>query len=329
MKSIFPFAASGAKKKSSTFHELYFADIAVDLTAIREFRHEAFPEGGPRCWLDEPDALLQIDRRIAEGTIDPGDAEICKRWIVDGYCIAPGLIDPETLDRAWDAYEKAIREGKVTPPPDGQGEADPNPGRTLDPHIVIPEIRSLQHHPALLRLVDLFLGRRAVPFQTIMGHKGSGQAPHSDAIHMTTYPVGFLVAAWIAFENIHPQSGPLEYYPKSHRLLPYLFSKEVGLAPGEFKKHGYRLYSEHYEPAVRRHLEAHGLERMIFTPGKGDVLFWHANLIHGGAAREDLTLSRKALVCHYFADGAVTYHDLSGNLSRLHRRGPFAPIESD
>lgn len=315
--------------KLANFRARYFADVPVDLTAIAEFRREAFPDSGPPCWLDAPDALLAVDRRVAAGTLDAADAEICRQWIVDGYYVAPGLIDHDTLDRTWAAYENAIRAGTVTPPPDGQGEADPNPGRALDPHMVVPEIHALQHHSALLRLADLFFGRRTVPFQTIMGHKGSSQAPHSDAIHMTTYPLGFLAAAWLPFEDIDPSSGPLEYYPKSHRLLPYLFSKDVGLAPVEFKKEGYRIYSERYEPAVRRYLEAYGVERKIFTPKKGDVLFWHANLVHGGAPREDLKRSRKALVCHYFAEGAVTYHDLSGNLSRLHRDGPLAPIRID
>ena len=45
---------------------------------------------------------------------------------------------------------------------------------------------------------------------------------------------------------------------------------------------------------------------------KGDVLLWHANLLHGAEVRRDLTLSRKALVCHYFAEGVDCYHDLSG-----------------
>jgi len=44
---------------------------------------------------------------------------------------------------------------------------------------------------------------------------------------MTTYPEGYLVGAWVAVEDIHPDSGPLVYYPGSHRL-PYYLSKEVG-----------------------------------------------------------------------------------------------------
>ncbi len=73
------------------------------------------------------------------------------------------------------------------------------------------------------------------------------------------------------------------------------------------------------------HIKAMKLEPRFFLAKAGDVLFWHANLIHGGSPRKDLRLSRKALVCHYFAEGVVTYHDLSGNPSRLHRNGMYAP----
>ena len=58
---------------------------------------------------------------------------------------------------------------------------------------------------------------------------------------MTTYPLGFLVANWIAFGDISPASVPLEYYPHSHRL-PYLLSAEVGITgAGEFAEEGYAI----------------------------------------------------------------------------------------
>ncbi len=40
--------------------------------------------------------------------------------------------------------------------------------------------------------------REPKPLQTIAAHKGSQQGVHSDSIHMTTYPLGYLSAAWIA-----------------------------------------------------------------------------------------------------------------------------------
>lgn len=303
------------------FRRFYFADRPVDLYDIGEFRNDAFPSSGPACWLDRPDALLEVERRRQAGAIDAQQAEICTKWIFDGYFVAPGLIGRDELDAAWNAYEGAIADGRIVVQPEPVGPDDPFPGRSLDPHRKVPELRALQHHPKILAITDLLLGRRTLPFQTIMGHKGSSQRPHSDTIHMTTYPLGYLVANWIAFEDVHPDSGPLEYYPRSHRLIPPILSGELALAPREYKKRGGAAYSEKYEPAVERHIAAARLEPEYFLAKAGDVLFWHANLIHGGAPRRNAALSRKALVCHYFAEGAVTYHDLSGNPSRLHRQG--------
>lgn len=317
------------KRVDREFRRYYFADVPVDLRAIAEFRNDAFPISGPACWLDRPDAPLKVEHMLEAGTITAHDADICRKWIADGYYIASGLIAHDVLDRTWEAYERAIRDGILSVNPESHGEGDPYPGRILDPGLLIPEIASLQAHPGFLRITDLLLGKQTIPFQTIMGHKGSSQLAHSNSIHMTTYPLGFLIANWIAFEDVHPDSGPLEYYPGSHRLLPYVLSREVGIAPREFKEKGYGVYSERYEPAIRRHLAAANLTPQHFCAGKGDVLFWHANLVHGGAVRKDLQHSRRALVCHYFAKGAVTYHDLSGNPSRLHRDGLYADIRRD
>jgi ectoine hydroxylase-related dioxygenase (phytanoyl-CoA dioxygenase family) len=153
------------------------------------------------------------------------------------------------------------------------------------------------------------------PLQTIASHKGTQQGLHSDSIHMTTYPLGYLTAAWIAFEDIDPNSGPLVYYPGSHRL-PYVFSKDVGISEEDFKRDGYAPYHARYEPYIRKLVEESGIEPHYFHAKKGDVLIWHANLVHGGSRREDLALTRRAVVCHFFVKGAFVYHDLAASRSR-------------
>jgi hypothetical protein len=164
--------------------------------------------------------------------------------------------------------------------------------------------------PRMSRLVSLLLGAPAEPFQTIVGHKSSRQLEHSDSIHMSTYPLGYLAANWIAYEDAHPDAGPLVYYPGSHRL-PYLLSEELGI-PAETD---YASYHRLYEPAVQDLIRTQGLSPRYFLPKKGDVLIWHANLLHGGSPVKDPKLTRKALVCHFFARGAVCYHDLTGTLT--------------
>lgn len=92
-------------------------------------------------------------------------------------------------------------------------------GRQLDPHLKVPAVRALRHHPAILAWTDLLFDRRTVPFQTIMGHAGSQQRAHSDSIHMTTYPLGFLVATWLAFEDIAPAAARSTIIPVFTGLL--------------------------------------------------------------------------------------------------------------
>lgn len=322
MLGIFKSRSSLAK-----FSRYYSAEIPVDLDRIEEFRADAFPNCASGCWIDEPNALLQIAAREASGELTSEDAQICRQFAIEGYYVAKGLIDGDLIDSVWSAYEEAIRAGMITVEPFSHGEGDPYPGRRLDPHLEVPRIRDLQWHPAILRITDLLFGRKTLPFQTILGHKGSAQPAHSDAIHMTTYPLGFLIANWIAFEDVHPDSGPIFYYPRSHRVLPYLLSGDVGIPPKAFKK-GQSVYQV-YERVLQTYIDAYELKAETFLPQKGDVLFWHSNLIHGGELRKDLSRSRKALVCHYFAERAVTYHDLSGNLSRLHRNGVHSPVVTD
>jgi ectoine hydroxylase-related dioxygenase (phytanoyl-CoA dioxygenase family) len=284
--------------------------------APADFRAAAFPAAGPQPWLDRPDAAAAIERKLERGEISAAEAALARDWVRDGCVSLERHFDAARLDAAWAAYERAVEQHAVTPD-QAPSEADPLPGRTLNAHFGVPEIEAMLRERSIVELVSMLLGAEALPFQTIMGHKGSEQRAHSDAIHMTTYPLGYLAAAWIAFEDISPDGGPLVYYPGSHRL-PYVFSHDVGITPEEFRERGYMPYHERYEPRVAALIAEHGLEPRYFMPAKGDVLLWHANLLHGGSPRARPSSSRRALVCHYFARGCVTYHDLAAAPSHLY-----------
>jgi hypothetical protein len=292
-----------------------FADKPVKTSRIPAFRAEHFPASGPFPWLDRPDAFEEIERRLERGEISVYEADLCRHWTNDGYVILGKLIDASMLDEVWEGYEKAIRSRRIVPPSEPAGDGDPYPGRYLNPHKKVGAFCGILKHPGLLRSIRLLMEREPKPLQTIAAHKGSQQGLHSDSIHMTTYPLGYLTAAWIAFEDIDPDCGPLVYYPGSHRL-PYVFSKEVGIAPDDLKRSGYQTYQAKYEPYIRGLVEQHGLEPHHFHAKKGDVLIWHANLIHGGSVRRNLALSRKSVVCHFFVKNAFVYHDLAASRSK-------------
>jgi hypothetical protein len=185
------------------------ASIPVDISTVDIFRAERFPKAGPVPWLDRPKAGKAVDSLERSGRIDSQEADYCRKWIRDGYVVAEKLIDDVLLDYVWLEYEKALEEALIVPPDEPHFEGDVVPGRALNPHFRVPAISELMEYPKLLSIVELLLGAKATPFQSISGHKASQQATHSDSIHMTTYPQGYLVACWIAFEDIQPGSGPL------------------------------------------------------------------------------------------------------------------------
>ena len=288
---------------------------AFDLRDLPAWRAEHFPASDMKPWLDVDEWAQRIDDHARSKRITAEEAALCLKWATDGYVIIEKMFSDEQLDRAWEAYERAIREGVVTPQVDyGKGQTG-KPGRMLNPHLKVAAFEQLLKSERAVSLVSLFLGARALPFQTIAGHVGSQQKTHSDSIHMTTFPQGYLVANWIAFEDVTADSGPLEYYPGSHRL-PYVYSKDCGIDLDEGRA-GYASYHEKYEPTVESSIRAHQLKPKYFLARKGDVLFWHANLLHGGSPISNADSSRRALVCHYFAEGCVCYHDYTGSPSYM------------
>jgi phytanoyl-CoA hydroxylase len=174
------------------------------------------------------------------------------------------------------------------------------------------------HHSALLRsvgtdkkLTDL-LGRlihgEAVLFQSINFTMGSEQRTHSDSIHMTTYPLGGLLGVWIALDDINENNGPLHYYPGSHKL-PYYLNADYG-NEGSAWLIGKKSNTE-YEDMIANKIAEKGIQKLVFTAQKGDLLVWHANLFHGGEPHKDKSITRRSMVLHYFKKDSICYHEIT------------------
>lgn len=284
------------------------ADVRVDFSKMTDFRADLFPESGPQPWLDRPDAEQAIALKIQRGEITEAEGKLARDFREKGYIILNEFFDSAKLDNLWAHYEEKIYKGEVPVEIYQKEHGDLFLGRCLNPHFQVPRLKELTHDPRLIRLMSVLLGIKAIPFQTITGHAGSQQGAHSDSIHMTTYPMGYLTAVWIAFEDIHEDSGPLEYYPKSHSL-PYMLSSDLINEPIDINYKRQSWYSDVYEKATIELVQKHKLEQKFFVCKKGDILIWHANLIHGGSKRKNMNLSRKAMVGHYFGEGVFCYGD--------------------
>jgi ectoine hydroxylase-related dioxygenase (phytanoyl-CoA dioxygenase family) len=123
---------------------------------------------------------------------------------------------------------------------------------------ISPIIKDVTYTPKLLSILNFLLGKEVVPFQTLNFIKGSNQRSHSDSIHMTTYPLGYLIAVWIALEDTNENNGPLFYYHGSHKL-PYLLNNDFNETSTSLKL-GRNDYTD-YEDVVEEIIQKSQLEK--------------------------------------------------------------------
>lgn len=169
-------------------------------------------------------------------------------------------------------------------------------------HQKLASVRQVACHPEILAALRVLYGREPFPFQTLNFPNGTAQHFHSDAVHFHSLPHGFMCGVWVALEDIHADAGPLEYYPGSHRL-PYQRARDLGLSLEEVLKEP--APQRFFEAGWREQVQREGYERRVFLARRGEVLIWHANLLHGGAAVRKKTLSRWSQVSHYYFRGCA------------------------
>jgi hypothetical protein len=211
-----------------------------------------------------------------------------------GFCVLD-LEDPdffEAIDGVVEVLEPLLKE-QLTCWEQGEG----GPPRLQDGWQQHASIRRLALEPIILDLLCHLYGREPFAFQSLNFAVGSEQPYHSDAVHFHSYPLGFMCGVWIALQDVSEDSGPLIYFPGSHRL-PYLSAESLDLDPAQVKAepHPQRFFQDHWHAAVRE--RGYVLER--FLPKRGNVLIWHANLLHGGEPVNVRTSRRWSQVIHYF-----------------------------
>lgn len=231
-------------------------------------------------------------------------------WEDHGFLVLPGFfgaeeIDPvnEYVDRLWrtqrnvnepivlDYLLETDRAGRslLRDGPDGVRNW---PYKLNDLYLTSEEVRNLVLAPRLCAVLAELLEGEPMAINTLNFERGSQQADHYDTFFMPAPIKNKMVATWIALEDIHPQTGPLQYYAGSNQLEPYRFSHgQLWAVPEEMPVATRR---------IRESAEAAKLRPTTFTPEKGDVFIWHSQLMHGGSPIGDLSRTRQSVVTHYF-----------------------------
>lgn len=247
--------------------------------------------------LSEPwpaDGVARIDRyRPAHDTTPAADA-----FARDGYLIVPGLLPDDLID-AYKAEWVQVHGDPAGPGREGwtrDGWTDPTPYMR---HRALRDLATCAPVQAVMQ--ELFAEPMGLHLN-LTGWVSTQRDWHQDGYLNPDSNRDWYCAAWMALDDIHPDAGPFEYVPGSHRAFPPIRHKAMlaALEPEEANSPGWPTYSERLlTPMFDRLMADRGMEPEQFLAKRGDVLFWHARLLHRGSKPNNPDLTRCAVINHY------------------------------
>ena len=281
-------------------------------------------------WYDRDDAAAFIDSR---SDLSMSHKAALIKWVQDGYFVVKGALPADLIDDMVDDLEALwsakmpfedlkIEEVRLNP--------DATPGLSHKDLLALPvrkrqELRdnstwrvhgfnrfskaakAIYESQIIKKWCSVIFGEEAFPQYTINFMYGSRQELHQDTCVFHVHPINYLIGVWLACEDIHPDSGPLVYYPGSHKepLYPkfdnYPQTNLRTCAPSET--------TAYYDWLKKR---SKNYKKDQFIARKGDILLWHGQLIHGGDAVVNPSLTRKSYVCHYIPAERNMHHQVTG-----------------
>ena len=275
--------------------------------APREFDQATLP------WIDHADA--DIDAFLETFPVPENYPYNLKEklefWQKNGYIILEKAIPEEWCDKLWEEIEytydhhkdfgmKAlvdkVNNNKDVPLREVSAEKLRGIGARLnDYHQASVAAKKLLSHSNVATFLKAIFNNDVVAFQTLVFKYGSQQGAHQDFPWVTSGIPSHLAAAWIALEDIDADSGPLFYFPGSHKNKKFDFGNGILHKGGESLRNPYQF--EQYLEATNAEK---GIPKQTLILKKGDLLVWHAALAHGGLPiTSNPPKTRKSLVVHY------------------------------
>ncbi len=289
------------RKKDLQHNEAMYNKLGIKkkyFSPVNSKDFENLPQETP--WLDKEDSKVVLPNNQQFQALPTNIQNELINYSDKGYAILRGFFDAQTIGKINTEIDSMVAEGKAN--------WRYNNSKIMFAIHESTFLKSIGKNEQLNTILSLLLGKKSKLFQSINFLYGSEQKTHSDSVHMTTYPFGYMIAVWVALEDISEDQGPLHYYPGSHKL-PYVMNKDYNNEGNQFLV-GDKLYYD-YEDKIEEIIKDKNLQKETFLAKKGDVLIWHANLMHGGNKHVDKSKTRKSMVFHYFSENVVSYHEFT------------------
>jgi ectoine hydroxylase-related dioxygenase (phytanoyl-CoA dioxygenase family) len=257
-----------------------------------------------------PENLPWLDSHSPDIDSYPAPSEALRaqlaHWSRYGFIRMPGLISHELIDAYLADVEAVLAHPertrlRLTIEGFGERQACDFPPeafeqhhlRLMDLHNLSQAGKALSLHPKIVEFLGHVFRDTVVAMQSLTFKHSTEQSTHQDFAYVRAQIPSHLAATWIALEDVHPDAGPLFYYPGSHRIEKFDWGNGLFLTPESSRHEG------HFAEFLEQKCAEAGLQREVFYPKKGDVFFWHAALAHGGSHVNNPELTRKSYVTHY------------------------------
>lgn len=231
------------------------------------------------------DLLPPLDQRhIDEAALTPEQ----RSWRRDGVVILRNFIPDD-----------------ITAPYIERREALDRPGGWVEGHSYqfVPEMRQLALYPPLMEKLKSLISEEMLLHLCLTNWVTSQRAWHQDDYLNPSFVNCWYAAIWIALGDIEADCGPFEYIPGSHRW-PLMRGEKVRDLLGKTGQEVHDLRwpktAESFTtPAVQYEMKRRKVEPKEFLAKRGDVLIWHARLMHQGSLAKTPGKQRRSLIAHF------------------------------
>lgn len=263
---------------------------------------------GDDATADDLDALPSTAEQANERKI-LSEAQLAE-WEENGYLVLPRFMPwgrlkelGDELDALWrdrkkddhglviDVFTGTHRERRI-PLAKATDRARAKPYKLNDQYLDSELVRETLLDPELVEVLDDLLEGAPILCNSLTMERGSQQRLHVDTMYIAPPEPGRLVGAMVLLQDVNPASGPFRIYPGSHTIPPYVFSD------GRLNEQVTELPA--FDAYVKDQLAERGLEPLDLVGNAGDVVIWHAQMLNAGNRIEDMELTQRALVAHYF-----------------------------
>jgi ectoine hydroxylase-related dioxygenase (phytanoyl-CoA dioxygenase family) len=187
-----------------------------------------------------------------------------------------------------------------------------------------PEVMDILTYAGINDTMAELIGEPAATHLNLTGWVTTTRNWHQDTYLNPPHVGDYYVAVWIALETIHPDSGPFQLIPGSHRWRTVTQERILNaLTPAE-RDHKWPTHSERLlTPIFEHQIKKRNPEIVTYLPERGDVLFWHGRLLHRGSLANVPGMQRKALIAHY----SGINHRSDMPQAQQHKSGWYFPID--